>query len=220
MGPEVSVVITCYRGGKFLAEAIDSVLSQTFRDFEIVLVDNNANEETRDVMRRYLDNCPNVIRSVLQPEQGAPSARNMGILESRGTFISLLDDDDFMYSKKLERQYRMAQSSPEASLIGCGVNYFESESGRILLENVLGGYGTLWGIRENLFKKLFLLRMDERQAQSFFFALPSTMFFRKETATSAGLFDVIMNPSTAEDIEFFVLGIRKQGDLAYIGPGC
>ncbi|MGC8501109.1 MAG: glycosyltransferase family A protein, partial [Leptospirillia bacterium] len=114
--PAISVVIPCFRAGELLSEAIESVLAQTETDWELILVDNNASEETRAVIRRYVERYPEKVRSVLEPEQGLSSARNRGILEAFGKYIALLDDDDMMYPKRLALQKEVLEKDSDAAL--------------------------------------------------------------------------------------------------------
>lgn len=101
--PLVSVVIPVYREGEILSETIESVLVQTFRDFEIVIVNNNADDVSLSIMRKYASEYPDLIRIVDQSVQGVPSARNKGILESRGHYIAMLEGDDMMLPNRLEK---------------------------------------------------------------------------------------------------------------------
>lgn len=139
--PEISVVIPSYRGGSLLAEAIESVLVQSFQDFEIVLVDNNADPETKAIILRYMKEYPNRIRVFLETEQGVCSARNRGILESYGNYIALLDDDDMMTPDRLEKQRRAAIKEPDASMVVCRANYLDGKTGEILESSVIDQRG-------------------------------------------------------------------------------
>ncbi len=115
--PVVSVVIPAYRSGRLLREAVDSVMDQTLKSFEIILVDNNADEETRAEIQTALETYPLKIRVIHEPTQGNCSARNRGILEARGEYMALLDDDDQMYPDRLESQVALARDHPEATII-------------------------------------------------------------------------------------------------------
>ena len=94
-----------------MAEAVESVLAQTETDWELILVDNNASEETKEVISKYARLFPEKIRSVLEIDQGVCSARNRGIKESKGRYIALLDDDDIMYPERLALQKEVLQIS-------------------------------------------------------------------------------------------------------------
>ena len=212
--PEVSVVIPCYRGGELLGEGIDSVLAQTCQNFEIVLVDNNADLTTKAVMERYRSLAPNRIRIVSEPEQGVCSARNRGILESRGEFVALLDDDDLMKPERLERQLSTARKNPKASMVICGADYIDGQTRQILESNVLGMQGH-WKAMENFFRELLRAHLPGRETASFLMTIPSTMFFRRDMAISAGMFDPRFNPNFGEDLEFS-LRMFLRGDFCLV----
>ena len=118
--PPNSVVIPCFRGGNFLEEAIESVLDQTETDWELILVDNNASEETKEVISWFVRQCPDRIRMVHEHDQGNSSARNRGIPESKGEFVAFLDDDDRMYPKRLTLQKTALSDQPDAVLYSGG----------------------------------------------------------------------------------------------------
>ena len=108
--PSISVVIPCFRAGELLAPAIESVLAQTEEDWELILVDNNASEETKEVISKYARLFPEKIRRVWEEDQGLCSARNRGISESQGEFIALLDDNDQLYPERLALQKKPCRS--------------------------------------------------------------------------------------------------------------
>lgn len=201
--PLVSVVITAYRSGNLLEKAIESVLKQTFRDFEIILVDNNASPETHNIVRAYTDKYPDRIRTIHEPQQGACSARNTGIRESKGKYIALLDDDDMMMPGRLEKQLQASFDHPDASMITCGADFIDHATGTILFPNVMGAHGK-WKILEQHLRKALKQDFPSRNTDSFLFAYPSTMFFQRQKAIEAGLFDVRLNPNYGEDHVFCV----------------
>jgi glycosyltransferase involved in cell wall biosynthesis len=106
--PTVSVVIPAYNAAPLLAETLDSVLAQTYRDFEVVLVDDGSTDATPDVAARYEDD----IRYVRKENGGSASARNRGIREARGAYVALLDADDQWRPRKLERQMALFDEQP------------------------------------------------------------------------------------------------------------
>lgn len=199
--PAISVVIPAYRGGALLAEAIDSVLKQTFQDFEIIIVDNNADPETKIVISRYHEKHPEKIRVIHESEQGVCSARNRGILESRGEYISLLDNDDLIKPEKLAKQISAAKENPQASMVICGADFFDGDTGGIEKKNVIGATGR-WKDWEMLCRKLLEKIYPERNSKTFHLTLPSTMFFAKKIAIASGLYDRRLNPNFGEDFEF------------------
>src|SRR6185369_7640984 len=97
---QVSVIIPTYNSARFLTEAIDSVLAQSFKDFEILVIDDGSTDETKAMMQRY----GSPVRYIYQANAGVAAARNRGIAESRGKYIAFLDADDAWCARKLETQ--------------------------------------------------------------------------------------------------------------------
>lgn len=125
LGPTVSVVISAYNYGRYLAMAVESVLAQSYRDFELVIVDDGSTDDTPDVVRRYLDQ-PQV-RYFRKPNGGQASAKNRGIQESVGAFVAFLDADDVWHTDKLARQLPLFLGRPEVGVVFSGVHCVDRE---------------------------------------------------------------------------------------------
>jgi glycosyltransferase involved in cell wall biosynthesis len=101
MSPQVSVVIPTYNRLRMLPDAIDSVLAQTYRDFELIVVDDGSDDGAAEkIVARY----GTAVRVVTQPRRGVAAARNLGVQCSRGAFLAFLDSDDLWRPRKLEAQ--------------------------------------------------------------------------------------------------------------------
>lgn len=98
--PEVSVIIPTYNRAKYVTHAIDSVLAQTYSDYEIIIVDDGSTDNTREVLETYMDK----IRYLYQDNAGVSAARNTGIKTAKGKWIAFLDSDDEWLPEKLSRQ--------------------------------------------------------------------------------------------------------------------
>lgn len=101
MAPKVSVIIPTFNRGEIVVNALESVLAQTYRDYEIIVVDDGSTDNTRHKLSAYRDR----IRYVYQENGGASAARNKGLELARGEWISALDSDDTWLPTKLERQF-------------------------------------------------------------------------------------------------------------------
>jgi glycosyltransferase involved in cell wall biosynthesis len=106
--PNISVIIPTYNRVDFLKKAIDSVFSQTYKDFELIVVDDGSTDETKDLIKRY----SHKIKYIYQANQGPAASRNTGIKQAKGNFIAFLDSDDWWRRDKLEAQIDQMRSKP------------------------------------------------------------------------------------------------------------
>lgn len=120
--PLVSVVIPTYNQPAYLMEAIDSVLNQTMKDFEIIVVNDGSTDDTLNHLAKYGEG----IQVITQENAWIGAARNRGIAAARGKYIALLDHDDLWQAEKLQVQVDFFQSHPEC--IGVGVHYAYSNA--------------------------------------------------------------------------------------------
>lgn len=128
--PVVSVVIPTHNRAHLLGRAVNSVLRQTFADFELIIVDDASADDTASVIGGFQDKRIKYMRH--GSNLGAPAARNTGISNARGDYIGLLDDDDEWYPEKMEKQVLKFSQVPETvGLIYSGHEVRESD-GRLL----------------------------------------------------------------------------------------
>lgn len=134
--PRVSVVIPLYNAEDYVAEAIESVLNQTYRAYEVIVVDDGSTDGSAAVVRRFGE----AVRYVVQPNAGVSAATNRGVSLSNGEFIALLDNDDIWLPEKLERQVAYLDTHPDCGFVNCDMQYI-SETGH-KLDRFLRGYNT------------------------------------------------------------------------------
>lgn len=101
--PVVSVLINNYNYDKFLREAIESVLNQTYKDFELIIVDDGSTDDSRIIIDGYHKKYPHIIIPVYKENGGQASAFNAGFKASKGEIIAFLDSDDYWFPDKLQR---------------------------------------------------------------------------------------------------------------------
>jgi len=111
--PKVSVVIPTFNRAHLIQDALESVFAQTYKDYEVVVVDDGSTDNTREVLKPYLHR----IRYVWQENQGVAAARNRGIFLAKGAYITFLDSDDKWVPEKLKRQVDYLETHPSVSLV-------------------------------------------------------------------------------------------------------
>lgn len=120
MNPLVSVIIPTYNRSQFIKRALNSVLSQSLQNFEIIIIDDGSTDNTRQVVGPYLKD--QRVAYVFQQNQKVSKARNNGIKISKGEYIALLDSDDYWAdNKKLEKQINFLELNPEYLLTSGGI---------------------------------------------------------------------------------------------------
>lgn len=124
----ISVIIPTYNAAKYLNASIQSVLSQTFKDFELLIIDDGSTDNTKEIISAYDDSR---LKYFYQSNHGKSYSRNKGIFESTGEFICFLDADDFYYENKLRYLFEFLNDNPQ---VGCaaGATRRISENGRTI----------------------------------------------------------------------------------------
>ncbi len=120
--PRVSVILPAYNREDLVARAIDSVLAQSFTDFELIVVDDCSTDGTRAVLERYRGH-PRVRLVLSDVNRGGGGARNLGIAEARADLIAFQDSDDVWLPHKLAAQVAAMDARPAAGLCYCGALY-------------------------------------------------------------------------------------------------
>ena len=142
MPKSVSVIIPTYNYGRFIAEAIQSVLQQTHRPDEIVVVDDGSTDDTAQVVAGFGD----AVKYVRQDNGGVCAARNKGVAESTGEIIAFMDADDTMEPESIARQVVLF-GDERVGLVHCGLRLFDDESGETIELQLEGGED---GVADNL----------------------------------------------------------------------
>lgn len=127
MKPLVSIVMPAYNAEKFIREAIDSILNQSFCDFELIILNDGSTDRTQSIIESYVDAR---IKLINKENSGVASTLNMGLKESIGEFIWRHDADDVSLPEKLERQLSFLESNPDFSLCATQVA-FMTERGKV-----------------------------------------------------------------------------------------
>lgn len=104
MTGKISVIIPCYNVQMYVAECLNSVLNQTYKNFEIICVDDGSSDNTLKLLNDFKEKYPSLISIISSSNKGAPAARNLGLKAAQGDFIQFLDADDIITHDKFEKQ--------------------------------------------------------------------------------------------------------------------
>lgn len=180
---KVTVFIAVYNGEPFLAETIESVFAQTYRDFELLVVDDCSTDRTADILRAIDDPRLRVERN--ERNRGRTYTRNRGLQLARGEFLAVLDADDLCEPERLAKSVAFLESNPEVAAVGSAATYVD-EGGRPLFVNRVPTDSRL--IRERLFTVNCFVH--------------SSVMLRREWALAVGGYDERL--SQAEDYDLLL----------------
>lgn len=167
--PQVTIIIPCYNCERYVQEAINSILSQTYKNYEIVVIDDGSTDQTSACLEPYHDR----IRYVYQSNQGVSAARNYGIQLAQGELVAFLDADDYFLPDKLEAQTAVFEANPNFGIVHSGWRRVD-HNGRWLTDV------EPWHEVPKLNLESWLLWKP---------VLPSAMMFRRDWLQKAGGFD-------------------------------
>ena len=118
--PKVSIILPTYNRAHIIEKAIQSVLNQTYQDFEIIIIDDGSKDDTKKIIRGFQEKDNRIKYIRFEENKGAAAARNAGIKMSKGEYITFQDSDDEWVIDKLEKQMKVIETSSENIVIYCG----------------------------------------------------------------------------------------------------
>ena len=145
MNSKFSVIIPLYNKPPYVRKALDSIISQTFKDWELIIVDDGSTDNSLEVVNEYIhdvlcvmcDVCKNV-RVIQQKNAGVAAARNNGVKASKGEYVCFLDADDWWEPTFLEEMDKLITEYPDAGLYGCDYYYVKNGKKKIFPKKVEG----------------------------------------------------------------------------------
>lgn len=183
--PAVTVLMPAYNAGKYLREAIESTLTQSFRDFEFLIIDDGSTDDTLSIIQSYKDAR---IRVISRPNKGLIDTLNEGLEAARAPLIARHDADDVMLPDRLQTQVRFLLANPEYAVVGSDVSYIDKDGVFVARQAAPDGHSDE-EIKRNRFYKCPFLH-------------PSVLF-RKDAIIAAGRY-----PKGALQFEDWLLWIR------------
>ncbi len=189
--PEVSVVMPAYNAEKYIGAAIESILTQTFNQFELIIVNDASTDNTKNIISSFSKQDPRIIVIQNETNLGIAGSRNRGLQTARGKYIAWQDADDLSCGERLEKQYAFMENNPAVAIVGAYLEFFD-ETGSLHVRK----YAT-----EDHALRCKIFRYSP-------VAQPVAMI-RKKCVDEAGEYDLRYPP--AEDIDMsFRLGMKYQ----------
>lgn len=123
--PPVTVLVPTFNNGRYIREALDSVLNQSYRDFEVIVIDDGSTDDTAQVLSGYGER----VRYILQDNRGVSAARNNGMRMARGRYVAFLDADDIWEPDNLRVKVALLEQRPELGAVFSNFELFSAEPG-------------------------------------------------------------------------------------------
>jgi glycosyltransferase involved in cell wall biosynthesis len=193
--PFVTVIVPSLNQGQYIGEALDSIFAQTYKDYEVIVVDGGSTDGTAAAVGRYGDK----VLFFRQSGKGVSRAKNQALERARGRFIAFLDADDAWYPDKLARQVALLEDHPEYGFCSSDVDFFD-ETG-ITIRSAIGAEK----------KPRSGMVFDDLFANNFISS--ATIILRRECFEKVGRFDEEI--FYAEDTEMWIR-VAKEFSLGYI----
>jgi len=185
MHPLISVIIAAYNADKYIKEAIDSVLNQTYKNFELIVIDDGSTDKTAQIAKSYKGK----LKYVYKENGGVSTARNTGIKLAQGEFVAFLDADDVWIENKLHDQVEHLNKNEDLAMIFTNMIIID-ESG----ENVLGHFNSKESIPYDGFIFEYFLKKPV--------LYPSTLLIKKNVFEEIGYFNEKLKSCDDTDLFF------------------
>lgn len=126
MSPKVSILMPIYNTASYLKEAVDSILAQTYTDFELITLDDCSPDNAQEILDHYSDE--RIVRYKGVTNRGLSNVLNVGLTMAKGEYIARMDSDDVSFPERLSTQIQFMEQHPEVDLCSCGMELFEARS--------------------------------------------------------------------------------------------
>ncbi|MFH1171538.1 MAG: glycosyltransferase [bacterium] len=129
--PAISVVLTTYNGERYLGQTLDSILNQTFREYELIIVDDASTDSTPSILHDAGGKDPRIVLVRNEKNLGGTASLNRGLERARGRYIAIMDHDDISLPERLQKEFAFLEDHPDIFLVGTRANIID-ERGKIV----------------------------------------------------------------------------------------
>jgi glycosyltransferase involved in cell wall biosynthesis len=196
--PKVSVICVCYNHDRFVDDCIESLMKQTYKNFEIIIVDDGSTDKSVILIEQIVKRFPEINFIKLETNQGVCAAFNVGLKHSTGEFIIDLSTDDILYCERIEKGVNLFQEfTPDYGVIFSDVEWIDEDSNHLNYQSERFPHRTI--PQGDIYKNLI----------EFYFVCSPSMMYRREVIEKLKGYDETL---TYEDFDFW---IRSSRDFKY-----
>ncbi len=241
-GPSISVIMACYNDEKWIGRAIESILNQTFSDFEFIIVDDASTDGTFPLCQQYAQRDGRIVLSQQEKNSGSCTLPlNVAIKQAKANIIARMDADDLSHLTRFEKQFAFLQAHPEVDVLGTGIRLIDKDTGQIVESFFFQEYHK--DIVRHRYFRPFLAHptiMIRKKVYDFFGGYNESLQRRQDTELwlkayphftfhnlQEVLFDYYRRPMAKGEIDFSDLNesikltikaIQRNGDLPHLLP--
>lgn len=191
----ISIIVNCYNSEKFLKECLNSILSQSYKKFELIIWDNYSSDSTKEIINLFNDERIKIFNS--EKNYGLGKARELAVKKAKNNWVAFLDSDDVWESSKLQKQVSYLQDNKEKSLIYTDFKYIDEKSNKIDKNSYTEFHNN--DFFEKLLKKNFICF--------------SSIIFDKKKIMTKNIFDPVLR--NAEDLDL-LLNLSRNNTFGYL----
>ena len=195
--PKVSVIIPCFNRERYIAQTVDSVLSQTWQNLELIVVDDGCSDGSRAILESFGSRLE-ILQHPGRVNRGQSAAINLGLQHASGEYVAVLDSDDLFAPHKIERQVQFLMANPYLGLVYANGHYIDQDG--VILHEFYGN-----GHRETSDPNRVLLDC--------YFLVPNNALVRRSAFERCGLFDEELRASQDHDMAIRLTEVVQVGYL-------
>ncbi len=196
---KITVLLCVFNGERWIKDAVESILNQTFQEFEFLIINDGSTDNTKQILENY-KNQNSKIRLINQDNVGLTASLNYGLTIAKGKWIARIDSDDISLPERLEKQYIFAEKT-KSILVGCQAKFISYQNNIISSPIIPNGHRKL---------------VNNLRRQKKFFS-HSSSFFKKESALKVGNYRKAMKKSQDYDLWLRISKLGKINCMNYFG---
>ncbi|AGH46294.1 glycosyltransferase family 2 protein [Paraglaciecola psychrophila] len=216
----VSIILPTYNRSKFLNSAFRSIVSQTYQDWELIIVDDGSTDESQAIIEKFANSCSNKIKYIVQSNMGPARARNNGIRSAEGSFLAFFDSDDIWLPHHLSSCLKVLDDHTDVDWVyaACQRVEYENGNGNVILPSTFyhnGEPNKLFSLKSRVYGNLHIIEDNRAVEFQITYGIDSGL---QNSVMRAGVFSEMLLPDfrIGEDRLFISMALKRGFKLAFI----